>query len=91
MGLLLRPHLVYAACNEPIDKSQYDELDRIIGQMEKQLKQPKKPIFSEQTAKDKARIKLKSEQIDNLKFFRWISARLLGLEPEERIIPPPPA
>ncbi|KAI6206537.1 hypothetical protein M3Y94_00923400 [Aphelenchoides besseyi] len=91
MGLLLQPHLIYAACNEPIDKSQYDELDRIIGQMEKQLKQLKKPIFSEQTTKDKARIKLKSEQIDNLKFFRWISARLLGLEPEERIIPPPPA
>ncbi|KAI6196087.1 hypothetical protein M3Y94_01067100 [Aphelenchoides besseyi] len=90
MGLLLRPHMIYAACNEPIEKWQYDELQRVIGQMEKGLKQLKKPILGEATAKDNERIKLRTEQLDNLKFFGWISARLLGLEPDERIIPPPP-
>ncbi|KAI6237782.1 hypothetical protein M3Y95_00301200 [Aphelenchoides besseyi] len=90
MGLLLRPHIIYAACNEPIDKPQYIELQRIITQMEKGLKQLKKPIHGEATAQDNERIKLRTEQIDNLKFFGWISARLLGLEPDERIIPPPP-
>ncbi|KAI6218589.1 hypothetical protein M3Y95_01158800 [Aphelenchoides besseyi] len=89
MGLLLRPHMIYAACNEPIDKPQYVELARIISQMEKGLKQLKKPIHGEATAQDNERIKLRTEQIDNLKFFNWISARLLGLEPDERIIPPP--
>ncbi|KAI6212753.1 hypothetical protein M3Y94_00066200 [Aphelenchoides besseyi] len=90
MGLLLRPHIIYAACHEPIDKPQYIELQRIITQMEKGLKQLKKPIHGEATAQDNERIKLRTEQLDNLKFFGWISARLLGLEPDERIIPPPP-
>ncbi|KAI6212780.1 hypothetical protein M3Y94_00069100 [Aphelenchoides besseyi] len=90
MGLLLRPHIIYAACHEPIDKPQYIELQRIITQMEKGLKQLKKPIHGEATAQDNERIKLRTEQLDNLKFFGWISARLLGLEPDERIIPPQP-
>ncbi|KAI6237638.1 hypothetical protein M3Y95_00286500 [Aphelenchoides besseyi] len=89
-GMMLHCHIIYAACNEPIDKDQLQELERIIAGMKRRLKQLKKPVIGEMTAKDHARIKLREEQIRSIEFYAWISARLLGLEPEERIIPPPP-
>ncbi|KAI6213117.1 hypothetical protein M3Y94_00112400 [Aphelenchoides besseyi] len=89
-GMMLHCHIIYAACNEPIDKDQLKEVERIIAGMKRRSKQLKKPVIGEMTAKDQARIKLREEQIRSIEFYAWISARLLGLEPEERIIPPPP-
>ncbi|KAI6213040.1 hypothetical protein M3Y94_00102400 [Aphelenchoides besseyi] len=50
-GMMLHCHIIYAACNEPIDNDQLKELERIIVGMKKRLKQLKKPVIGEMTAK----------------------------------------
>ncbi|KAI6185560.1 hypothetical protein M3Y98_00037200 [Aphelenchoides besseyi] len=66
MGMLLHPHIVFAACYEGVTKEQVGEVKRIVEEMQKRLPQLKKPIYGEATQKDQDRIKLKTEQIDNL-------------------------
>ncbi|KAI6186416.1 hypothetical protein M3Y98_00130400 [Aphelenchoides besseyi] len=83
-----KPQQIFAACNEGINKEQLIELRRIIKEMEKRLQTMNKTVFGEKTAKDVDRIRLKSEQIDNLKFFAWLSARLLGIDMNEPRINP---
>ncbi|KAI6186413.1 hypothetical protein M3Y98_00130100 [Aphelenchoides besseyi] len=87
-GMLFQPQQIFAACNEGINKEQLIELRRIIKEMEKRLQTMNKTVFGEKTAKDVDRIRLKSEQIDNLKFFAWLSARLLGIDMNEPRINP---
>ncbi|KAI6186569.1 hypothetical protein M3Y98_00146900 [Aphelenchoides besseyi] len=66
-----KPQQIFAACNEGINKEQLIELRRIIKEMEKRLQTMNKTVFGEKTAKDVDRIRLKSEQIDNLNRSDW--------------------
>ncbi|KAI6178875.1 hypothetical protein M3Y98_00549200 [Aphelenchoides besseyi] len=65
-----------------VPKEQVGEVKRIVEEMQKRLLQLKKPIHGEATQKDQDRIKLKTDQINNLLFFIKIASRLLGIKTE---------